>query len=773
MSAGKKYFFIVLGLITLILVSGTPSAAAAVYTVHCASYKTAATAGEEVRRLLSLGYPAYYFEVEIKDKGKWYRVYAGKFDNKRKADLLAETLKANKATGYAFIFRLPSSGTAGDKQAKQVKHNKQAGQEATDTKKEPAKQVKQVKTEKTPKKTALEKAAAPFAAADVSGLTQKTVLPLQENERTKNERTQTIIPATDEPNSGSYLYDQAFGEMKQKDYAKALVTFKEFIAREDTTNEWGERALRHMAECHYHLGDKGNKKNLLIAVEFYKNTLRSFPDPNSENALTYYRMAGTYDRMQFYQEAIRYYDELISKYPKSPYAAEAFFRLGELYYRTGKYKQAIDKLISYLKKNRDGSCAKQSYFIIADCFYRTNQSANAEIWFRDAQKKWADLSDLPQAVVWDFGAHKYNLRRYDEAIHAFSFYANMYPQEENTKEALLLLANSYKVTDQISPAVTILNMIIDKYPESKEAGESIMLMASMGIEKPGVEVATTLKNAHYYTHPVEAYDEVIMKNLTGETAEAALLKKAAALQKLDRNKKASDAYLELLNMNPQSKTAEEARKGLRKNAAGIIDEYFGKKDYLAVAYIYYKAYKNDPVRADEFKQINKIALSLKELGLIDDCLSVLREYKNVCKDEQTIDKVTLNIAEAQMAQAKYDDAQKTLDELVSRSSVKNSGLMPEIKKNQAEIIYQKGLHEKPSYDVTDRSGQNVNDPELKTWSQFQAGKSYLKMEKKADAQKAFTEIKTAAGPDGFWTKVVDYYVDDQKWWDKYGERLQK
>jgi hypothetical protein len=47
------------------------------------------------------------------------------------------------------------------------------------------------------------------------------------------------------------------------------------------------------------------------------------------------------------------------------------------------------------------------------------------------------------------------------------------------------------------------------------------------------------------------------------------------------------------------------------------------------------------------------------------------------------------------------------------------------------------------------------------------------MEKKADAQKAFTEIKTASGPEGFWTKVVDYYVDDQKWWDKYGERLQK
>jgi hypothetical protein len=78
-----------------------------------------------------------------------------------------------------------------------------------------------------------------------------------------------------------------------------------------------------------------------------------------------------------------------------------------------------------------------------------------------------------------------------------------------------------------------------------------------------------------------------------------------------------------------------------------------------------------------------------------------------------------------------------------------------------------------NYDDVARSGQNSNDPELRYWSQFYTGKSYLKMEKNADAQKTFAEIKTQSGPDGFWTKVVDYCVEDQKWWDKYGERLKK
>jgi hypothetical protein len=49
----------------------------------------------------------------------------------------------------------------------------------------------------------------------------------------------------------------------------------------------------------------------------------------------------------------------------------------------------------------------------------------------------------------------------------------------------------------------------------------------------------------------------------------------------------------------------------------------------------------------------------------------------------------------------------------------------------------------------------------------------MKMENNAEAQKTFARIKTEAGPEGFWTKVVDYHVDNQKWWDKYGEYLRR
>ncbi|MEI6610611.1 MAG: tetratricopeptide repeat protein, partial [Deltaproteobacteria bacterium] len=425
------------------------------------------------------------------------------------------------------------------------------------------KKDKKVPTAATEKK----KKSPAVSTKDADKSTQNPLALIEGRDPAKNERIQKTIKEIDEPSSGLPTYDKALGEMKQKEYAKALETFKEFVAREDTQKEWGERALRHMADCHYYLGEKGSKEHLLIAVEFYKNTLQSFPDPKKENASTYYRLARTYDYLKFYPEALRNYEYLISKYSNSSYASEAIFRIGELHFLTGKYNQAIEKLVAYLIKNRGGDYAKQAFYLIADCYYKTKQSANAEVWFRDAQKKWPDLIDIPKEVVLDMGVHKYSLRRYDEAINAFSLYANMYPQDEKLKEVLMLLANSYKAAEQISAALPIFNLIIDKYPESKEATESIMMMASLGVEKPGVKVVLSLNNVNYYKQPLDAYDAILRKNPTGEFAELATLRKADALQKMHRNKKAADVYLEFLNTYPSSKVVGEAREGFKAASA--------------------------------------------------------------------------------------------------------------------------------------------------------------------------------------------------------------
>ncbi|MEE9911265.1 MAG: tetratricopeptide repeat protein [Deltaproteobacteria bacterium] len=654
-----------------------------------------------------------------------------------------------------------------------------------------------------------------------------------------------------EPNSDSALYNKALDELKEKKYEQALVTFKEFISREDTGKEWGQRALRHMADCHYYLGKQGRKENLLIAAEFYKNTLESFPDPRKENALTYYRLARTYEHLKYYPEAIKQYQNLTAKYPDSAYGPEAYYKIGDIYYQDGKYSQAAESLIRYLMKYRGKVNGKKSFYLIAHAFYKGKQSTNAEIWFRDARKKWPDLTDMPKDLILDYGLHKVSLRRYDEAVEAFSFYVNLYPNDEKIKNVLMLLAKAYEDANQQAPALAVYSHMIDKYPNTKEADESMLAMATLGVEKPGIKVFRFLRHIQFYRDPMGTYDTLIMKNATGDVGEEAMLQKAAALVRKGQGRKAADVYLEFLKLHPESKRVADAARGLKTASAALIDEYYAKKDYLAVAYVYFKSFGAVSLQADEYPQVNKIALSLKELGFIDDYVSILNRYLKVAADETIINKVSLDIAEGLIIRGKYDNAQMILATLAARPSVKKSlPLAAGIQKNLAEIAYRRQAYDQAvnNYDAVVRSGQEISDPgriyanyarsleaqkqndralqnyltavkylseqkhekvnagiaykeigdlylsrdnlaggldmygkslasatdeELKFWSQFLVGKTYLRMNKNDQAQNIFAQMKAAAGAEGFWTKVVDFYEADAKWWNKYGDSVKK
>ena len=848
------------------------AAAGNLYTIHCASYKTNKQAAEDAKNLAAIGYPAFIMQVEIKEKGKWYRVYTGKYETKEKARLAAEEMVKKKVLREYSIFPVSADQAAQNKEKNIKKENSLTGKSAAVIANRDSKRYhlpgmpfydKVKKHHRVVFNSESEAISAGYYKADNSNVRpardkqaavpvtvkhSAPLAPVLEKNIGKIKKTEQESAEKEEAKSGSVLYDKAMGELKDKNYDKALVTFKEFVARDDTSNDLGERALRHMADCHFFLGEKGSKDQLLLAVQFYKNALQSFPDQKRDNALTYFRLAKTYEYLNKYPEALKNYENLLSIYPQSAYIPEASFESGVLLHKLGKYSQAADKLIAYLMKYRAGTFAKPAFYLVADCYYKMQQSASAEVWFRDAQKKWPDFTVIPKEVIMDMGQHKFSLRRYDEAIKIFSLYVNLYSNDEKLKEALLLLANSYKAADQVTAALNVYNLIIDKYPDTKEASESIMAMASLGVDKPGAKVFSALGNIKYYKYPLEAYNLLLEKNPPGEIAQIALLQKGDALRKLKQDRKAADVYLDFLKMYPQSKMVDEARKSLKLVAGTLIDGSYRKKDYLAVSDIYFKAYRMVPLQADEYEIVNKIADSLSNIGLSDDYVGLLKNYKKVCKDDKVADKIMLRIAEAEMARHKYNEAEKILGELMMQSSIKNTPLMATIKQYMAEIAYRKRLYDKAVVDFAAviKSGQNINDPgptfwsygaslkekkedslalqnyliavkyfdqdkqaaaglgdvyketgdlyfkannfknslymynkalnqssspDIKSWSLFHIGQAYQKMDNNAEAQKTFTKIKTEAGPEGFWTKVVDYYVSDQQWWNKYGDYL--
>ena len=68
--------------------------------IQVASVKDEKAAAAIVKKLKKLNYPAYSIKAVVPDKGTWYRVRVGTFNNMAKAKQTLEKLKKNKTNGF-------------------------------------------------------------------------------------------------------------------------------------------------------------------------------------------------------------------------------------------------------------------------------------------------------------------------------------------------------------------------------------------------------------------------------------------------------------------------------------------------------------------------------------------------------------------------------------------------------------------------------------------------------------------------------------------------
>lgn len=87
----------------------TGPANAGTFSIHFASYKTLNQAEMDAGRLRSLGYAAFVDEAQVKNSGKWYRVYAGKYETRQKAAAAGMEMKRKKEIDKIFIHFLPGT----------------------------------------------------------------------------------------------------------------------------------------------------------------------------------------------------------------------------------------------------------------------------------------------------------------------------------------------------------------------------------------------------------------------------------------------------------------------------------------------------------------------------------------------------------------------------------------------------------------------------------------------------------------------------------------
>jgi cell division septation protein DedD len=79
----------------------------AVYVVHFSSHRDRPSAEKEAKRLAGeLGKPGRAVEVDLGDKGVWYRVVVGEFADVEEARAYRADLEAKKTPGLGFVYEM-------------------------------------------------------------------------------------------------------------------------------------------------------------------------------------------------------------------------------------------------------------------------------------------------------------------------------------------------------------------------------------------------------------------------------------------------------------------------------------------------------------------------------------------------------------------------------------------------------------------------------------------------------------------------------------------
>lgn len=638
------------------------------YRLQIGRYREEQQAIQLTQAMKKLGHESFYEKVVIEGKGERYRVYVGRFRDREEAKQTAAKWMQDRVIGH-YMIREPAFAKGPAR-----------GSEGTPAKGEDRKPKKTAAAaERKAEPVGMEKGKEPAAAPPAAEA--KAAVPVKAEPEKKPE-SPPVHP----------LLDGGAAQIQSGHYDEALATFRKVLEQPEIDEDTRERAQRFIADCYYFLGERGNKRAFLSAVDHYKEILSKYPGTGEKNAAAQYRLAKSYAGLDFHYEAKREFDNLCARYPESAYIAEALFMSGDMSYKVRRFQDAAERLKEYVRRYPDGPHARKAFFNIADGYSRIQQMDQAEQWYREALKRWPDMDAIPQHDVLNLGLHYFRNRKFGDAAEMFFLHANLYPEDENNRDVLYALARSLVEMQQYAAALKMFGQVIERYPESRQAWESIVIIANLGVQQPGLRLPVFMKGVSYYRDPIGTYNFMLRKFPFGELAEGLLFQRGQALSKAGRHKEAFYNYVYLARQFPRGRYRSEGLANLARNAEDLIGPSYARKDYLFISEIYFKIYEKGLVRSQDFKIRCAVGDSLKRAGFLGEAL---RMFSDLLQDPalQERNLVLVEIADCHHRRKDDETAEKILLDMAAPPK-KGGGAVTGARRILADIYYGRGLYEK-------------------------------------------------------------------------------
>jgi len=440
------------------------------------------------------------------------------------------------------------------------------------------------------------------------------------------------------------------------------------------------------------------------------------------------------------------------------------FDEAEKHRSSGNYTLAIDfyKKIPQLSAH-DGELAGRASYRAALCYDIIGEKKMSEAAYAGAVEKWPGLDMAPAAILYAGGTKAYDNRRYGDALKIFSAHQTLYP--DDSRRAEYMMACTLMQQGRMNAALLLFNGIIERYPDSSEATESIVALGHIGLMSPKVRATMFMKGYEWTRDPISAYDAAIKRQTDPAAAERISYIKGCALMVLGRYEEAQRALFKCLKTYPLSYKIKVYQATVGLNLLPLCRILYEREDYAGVVSAYFHAAGNQVPLPVDAATVIIIGRSLNRMGLNEDASNFLKaaRIKSFGKDAEEIGKAVDELGKASGVVRHCDDILKEYREKQAGGNALTVGLAV----RAADCLYTAKQYG-DCLPIYQWALGNPMAMEEKRWVLLRTGKACQKTGNPDGARKAFGELK-ATGADEFWSKLTDFTVEDVKWTEKYNQ----
>ncbi len=547
-------------------------------------------------------------------------------------------------------------------------------------------------------------------------------------------------------------------------YYEALVEFKNLYLKYLESDYFPE-SLYMMSEMYY------RTKNFNEAIRKFKEYIKRFPDGKRARD-AYFGVGDCLSQMRQFNDADVWYGNALKKWPALENIPEdTLLKLGAYYFQTGKYDNALGFFFVYLNLFPDGKYCRDTLYKIARSFEAMGQLRSALKALslvveqypgsREAQKsalimanigvkdpeiklplyilpgmdyygapietyekmagKLSDI-DMEEELIFRKGEALIKRRKYREAFDNYCFLLNRFPYGTHRKpgEKKVVLSADRLIDDHYSKKDYI--AVSDVYFNSDKE-----ILFSNGDFDMLFKIGSSLKEMGLLDHAAGFFGEMIGvfgkdKRVSGLLLNMAEIDYGRGCYE-DAKKRLKVLYGNQLGVDKRTAIAAMKLLGDISYKEGLLKE---------AADFYSKVLGSEAGVEDSAAIRKKYADSLREMGLYS---SALINYKRVLKN--------------------CDGTQKCSGPVII-GSYEGAG----------DCLYSKGRYQQ-AIPIYEQSLENASEGEQNMWTLFNIGRGYANLGNNSMTDKSFRSLKGESG-DEFWSRVVDYYVADKNWTEKYG-----